>query len=103
MVYVVAFPSVSNVCLGLAEEDGAGASVIRRVRLQRELVGDLSVADVLQIWPSVVVAHVGAGVHLLQPLRSLSRRQFGAGFRGDAAGERVPHVCTAVGLNAKSR
>lgn len=97
MVYVVAFPSVSNVCLGLAEEDCAGASVIGGIRLQRQLVWDLSVADVLQIRPGVVVAHVGARVNLLQPLRCLSRRQFGAGFRGHTAGERVPHVCTAVG------
>lgn len=78
MVYVVAFPLVSYVCLGLAEEDGTCSGMVRRVRLQGQLIRDLSVADVLQVGHRVVIAHFGAGLELLQPLRRLSRRQLGA-------------------------
>lgn len=54
-------------------------------------VRQLSVADVLQVGHRVVVAHLGAGVELLQPLQSLSRRKFGARLRRDAARHRIPH------------
>lgn len=37
-------------------------------------VGDLSVADVLQVGHSVVVAHFSARLEFLQPLRLLPRR-----------------------------
>lgn len=62
-------------------------------------VGDLSVTDVLEVGPRVVVAHVGAGVHLLQSLRSRPRRELGAGLGRDAAWYRVPHFTPAVGFN----
>lgn len=48
-------------------------------------IGDLSVADVLQVGHRVVVANFGAGLELLQPLRRLPRRQFGARLGRDAA------------------
>lgn len=37
-------------------------------------VGDLSVADVLQVGHGVVVAHFSARLEFLQPLRRLPRR-----------------------------
>lgn len=85
MIYVVAFPLVSYVCLGLAKEDGACSGVVRRVRLQSQLIRDLSVAYVLQVGHGVVIAHFGAGLELLQSLRRLSRRELGARLGRDAA------------------
>lgn len=54
-------------------------------------IGDLSVADVLQVGHRVVVANFGAGLELLQPLRRLPRRQFGARLGRDAAWQRISH------------
>ena len=63
-------------------------------------IRDLSVADVLQVGHRVVIARLGAALLLLQTLRRLSRREFGARLGRDAAWHRVPHSKPGVGFSA---